>query len=88
VNGVKSEAMGADHTNVATGPESRPNRAVARTLESADAAAARGDYADALAWLGSLDAIGHQLDPQYESRRARWRSELETGRVGCSQWFG
>ncbi|HET6870429.1 MAG TPA: hypothetical protein VFH80_31235 [Solirubrobacteraceae bacterium] len=57
-------------------------------LELADAAAARGDYADALAWLGGADAIGDGLDPVYEGRRARWQLNVETDRVGPSQWFG
>lgn len=85
---MKTEAMHADHTSMATRARSRQDRVVARTLESADAAAARGDYADALARLRTLDAIGHQLDPVYESKRAGWQSKVETGRVGCSQWFG
>jgi hypothetical protein len=58
-------------------------------LERADAAASRGGYADALAWLDSVDAIGDGLDPVYEDRRQVWRLKLETGaRVGPSQWFG
>jgi hypothetical protein len=57
-------------------------------LESADAAAASGDYANALAWLRRLDAIGHQLEPVYENRRERWQSRVEPHRVGPSDWFG
>lgn len=62
---------------------------MARLVERADAAASRGDYADALAWLGTVDAIGDGLDPAYEDRRHVWRLRLETGgRAGASQWFG
>jgi len=57
-------------------------------LARADAAATRGDYADALVWLGRADALGDGLDPVYEGRRARWRLKEEACRVGPSQWFG
>jgi hypothetical protein len=63
-------------------------RTVARLLERADGAAARRDYADALAWLDRVDALGHELDPVYEERREGWRVRAEIGRVGSSQWFG
>ncbi len=54
----------------------------------ADAAAGRGNYLGALTSLPTVEAIGRQLDSVDESRRARWRLEVETGRVGSSQWFG
>jgi hypothetical protein len=88
VSKVKGEATAADRTNVASRSRARQDHAISRTLELADAAAARGDYVDALAWLGTLEAIGHQLDSVYENRCARWRLEVEAGRAGCSQWFG
>lgn len=88
VSKVKREATDADRTKMATRSQARQDHAVSRTLELADAAAARGDYVDALAWLGTLEAIGHQLDSVYENRCARWRLEVEAGRAGCSQWFG
>ena len=88
VSKVKGEATDADRTNVATRSRARQDHAISRALELADAAAARGDYVDALAWLGTLEAIGHQLDSVYENRCARWRLEVEAGRAGCSQWFG
>jgi hypothetical protein len=66
----------------------RRDRALARMLKSADAAAARGDYADALAWLRKIDTMGHELDPVYESRRHAWWLKMEAERVGSSQWFG
>ena len=88
VSKVKGEATDADRTNVAMRSRARQDHAISRALELADAAAARGDYVDALAWLGTLEAIGHQLDSVYENRCARWRLEVEAGRAGCSQWFG
>jgi hypothetical protein len=39
----------------------RHARAVAQTLGWADEAAARGDHAGALAWLRTLEMIGHEL---------------------------
>jgi hypothetical protein len=62
--------------------------AMPRALEVADAAAARGDHAEALAWLQTLEAIGHRQDSVSEEKRARWRLKLEDDRTGCSQWFG
>jgi hypothetical protein len=82
---VSSEVIAADRANLAPGA---PGPAVAHLLERADAAAARGDYVAALAWLGRADAKEDGLDPVYERRRARWRLDAETGRVGPSQWFG
>jgi hypothetical protein len=62
--------------------------AALRLLELADTAAERGEHAEALAWLQTLEASGHRLDPTYERKRARWRLKLEDDRTGCSQWFG
>ena len=59
-----------------------------RTLELADAAAKRRDYAEALGWLDTLEANGYQLEPAYEYKRARWRLKLKGGRTESSQWFG
>jgi hypothetical protein len=47
--------------------------AVASTLRFAVDAAAGGDYADALAWLATVEAIGDVLPQEYEARRATWR---------------
>lgn len=60
----------------------RHARAVARTLGWADEAAVRGDHADALAWLRTLDAIGHELSAAYEAKRRSWRLALGTRRPG------
>ena len=85
---MKYEATGAERTSMATLSRARQDRAISRTLALADAAAARGNYVDAVDWLTSLEATGHQLDSVFENRRARWRLEGETAHVGCSQWFG
>jgi len=57
--------MGELRGNVGSDPKQR-QRAVLRTLGMADEAAEREDYLDALAWLGTLDAIGYELSAAYE----------------------
>jgi hypothetical protein len=54
----------------------RHEAAVARTLSSAREAAARGDHADALAWLAMLEAIGHEFSREDEHLRESWREIL------------
>jgi hypothetical protein len=73
---------------VSTGEATRHDGGVARLLRLADAAAARGNYSDALAWLRALEAMGHELDSIYESKREGWRLKVESSRGQCSQWFG
>ena len=55
---------------------SRHDLAVARTLRLAEESAAAGDYRDALAWLGTLEAIGETLPATYRARRAAWTAAL------------
>lgn len=47
--------------------------AVARTLSWADEAAASGDYAEALAWLATVEAVGDALTGAYLAKRREWR---------------
>jgi uncharacterized protein HemY len=59
--------------------ESRRSRheiAVLNTLRGADAAAERGDYADALSWLETVSAIGDALPEEYEHKRRAWSATL------------
>lgn len=58
--------------------------AVAKTFSAARESAARGDYADALAWLALLDAIGHRLSQHELSLRERWRTAFDSRRP-CTQ---
>ncbi len=51
----------------------RHERAVAQTLIWADEAAAHGDYADALAWLYTLEVTGHERSDAYGAMRRAWR---------------
>lgn len=54
---------------------SKHERAVANTLSLADSAASGGDYAEALAWLDTLGAIGDPLPELYAAKRANWAHE-------------
>lgn len=55
-------------------------------MSLADEAAAQGDYADALAWLDTLGAIGDRLPEMYAAKRSVWvharaaRAELNASR--------
>jgi hypothetical protein len=69
-----------DWTGFASGSrakrEAKHRAAVATTLQWADEAAARGDHFDAVAWLGTLEAIGDKLPEVYEIRRDSWCAQL------------
>lgn len=52
--------------------QARHERAVANTLSWADRAAANGEYAEALAWLDTLEAIGAKLPDLYLAKRPVW----------------
>lgn len=52
--------------------DERHRRAVASTLRWADESAAEGDFAGALAWLATLDAIREPLPDAYEDKRTAW----------------
>ena len=55
--------------------------AVARTLQWADECADRGDLLDAIAWLGTLEAIGDEVPEVYAFRRDSWSAELARTRA-------
>ena len=55
--------------------------AVARTLQWADESAERGDVLGAIAWLGTVEAIGDTLPEVYEARRDSWRAQLPRTRT-------
>jgi hypothetical protein len=54
--------------------------AVARSLGWALEAAARGDYADALGWVGVVEAIGDPIPHEYEVNRQAWLGALAANR--------
>jgi GAF domain len=80
-----SAGAALDHASEDPG-RSKHERAVANTLSWADQAAAYGEYAEALAWLATLDAIGAQLPEVYAAKRPVWaracaeRAELNATR--------
>jgi hypothetical protein len=55
--------------------------AVARSLGWADQAAARGDYADALSWVGVVEAIGDLIPTEYQTKRQAWLGALAENRA-------
>jgi hypothetical protein len=54
--------------------------AVARSFGWADEAAARGDHADALSWVGVVEAIGDLIPIEYQTKRRAWLSALAGNR--------
>ena len=50
--------------------------AVARTLGWAQESADGGDYADALKWIQTVEAIGERIPPGYVTKREAWGSAL------------
>lgn len=62
--------------------EERHRAAVARTLCSARESAARGDHRDALAWLATLEAIGHKFSREELRLREAWRAILVSESAG------
>ena len=57
--------------------------AVARSFGWADEAAARGDYADALSWVGVVEAMGDLIPIEYRSKRRAWLSALAGSRFAA-----
>jgi hypothetical protein len=62
-----------------TDSNARHRAAVGTTLSWADDAAARGDYAEALAWIETLDAIGDELTGEYQTKRGAWLAMTDAG---------
>lgn len=57
----------------------RHQAAVARSLGWAQESAARGDYADALAWVEVVEAIGDSVPHEYEVNRWAWLAAAGRG---------
>lgn len=60
----------------------RHERAVANTLGFAQEAASRGDFKDALEWLGVVEFVDGVLPPGWERTRAVWRRGRMPAEVG------
>jgi len=56
--------------------------AVETTLAWAQESAERGDYVDALKWIETVEAIGDQVPPSYQTKRQAWLSVLARDRHG------
>jgi hypothetical protein len=63
-------------------PAKRHESAVKMSLGWAQASADRGDYAEALGWIGVLDAIGERIPPSFEAKRRSWDGQLAQLRSG------
>lgn len=57
----------------------RHARAVANSLQLADEAASRGDYAEAVAWVDTVIAIGERLPPDVHQSRQAWLRQMADG---------
>lgn len=66
------EAFGSD--------QERHLAAVARSLQWAEESAAHGDYADALSWIQTVEAIGDELTQRHRALRLEWRNALAESR--------
>jgi hypothetical protein len=68
--------MGGSVRDVGVSTADRHIAAVRRSLGWAQESADRGDYVDALGWIGVVEAIGEQLPASYETKRRAWRRAL------------
>ena len=68
--------MSAQPPGTDTSATSRHLAAVARSLEWAEQAAERGNYADALGWVQVVQVIGEQLSDEFEAKRGVWLTAL------------
>jgi hypothetical protein len=58
--------------NINPSRDARHQAAIARSLGWAHESAARGDYADALSWMTTLDAVGHTCSSKDQAARESW----------------
>lgn len=63
----------------------RHARAVANSLRLAGEAAARGDYADAVAWVDTVTAIGEPLSPDVQKDRLAWLREMSVEQASARE---
>jgi hypothetical protein len=59
----------------------RHDAAVRQSVAWAEDAARRGDYAGALAWLATVEAIGDELSQALAARRRGWSVRMQSARV-------
>ena len=56
----------------------RHARAVAQSLRFAQEAADKGDYREALSWLGAVEAADGGLSPEWEQTRGLWQQRARS----------
>lgn len=61
----------------------RHREAVRQSAGWAEDAAREGDYADALAWLATIEAVAGELPRALEARRRAWASRMRSGKPGA-----
>jgi len=69
---VRAEGQQEDR---GVGTEGRHARAVAQSLRFTQEAADRGDYREALSWLGAVEAADRALSPEWEQTRGLWQQQ-------------
>jgi hypothetical protein len=55
----------------------RHRAAVQRSLSWAERAAAEGQYATALAWLATIEAVEGELPPAFDAKRRAWAASAQ-----------
>jgi hypothetical protein len=68
------------HSDPETASDARQVAGVARSLHSADRAAACEDYAVALGWLQTAEAAGDRLSDAYEIKPRMWLLAIDADR--------
>jgi hypothetical protein len=66
----------------------RHERAVAGSLAFARAAAAEGDFANAVRWLRVVQAVDGGLPPDWERTLAGWIDRKRAAELGCAPAIG
>ena len=69
------------HADPHSSSDAKHLAAVASSLQWADEAAAREDYADALGWLQAVEATGDDLPEAYQTKRHAWLIAISANRA-------
>jgi hypothetical protein len=75
-SGTAARELDQHETTVAPREVHRNRVAVTRSLGWAQESADRGDYLDALGWIGVVDEIGAELTAAFEIKRRAWSQAL------------
>ena len=69
--------MSQAHDAPDTARASRLTAMAYRSLDFADAAAANGDYAEAISWINVVEGVGYDLPDAYDAKRTRWQTLVD-----------